>query len=108
MWCNEGVESIVPITKYEEEQRHGLFETIKSGNTPKCELGHIVNYMMLRSRFNPQRYYEIYAIDCDETITKEDLEESFDLNPNNMAKLIRSRGVCIHGEPMTKSKIRIF
>jgi hypothetical protein len=74
MWCSEGLESIVPITEYEQVDRHGLFETIKTGKQPKNELGKILNYMMLRARFNSHRFYEIYAVECDQDITKETLE----------------------------------
>ena len=59
-WCNEGLESIIPISKYEDEQRHGLFEVIKSGKQTSSELGHILNYLLLRARFNSHRFYEIY------------------------------------------------
>jgi hypothetical protein len=108
MWCSEGLESIVPITEYEQAERHSLFDTIKTGEKPKNELGTILNCMMLRARCNSQRFYEIYAVDCDQDITKESLECAFDDNPNAAAQLIRARGVHIWGESMKQSKLKIL
>jgi hypothetical protein len=107
MWCSEGLESIVPITEYEQAERHSLFDTIKTGTKAKNKLNEIINYMILRARFNQHRFYEIYAVDCDAGITKETLEHAFDDNPNAAAQLIRARGVHIWGESMQTSKVKI-
>jgi hypothetical protein len=49
--------------------------------------------MTMRARFNAERSYEIYAMDCDESITEEDLFDFWDNSPQAAADLTREKGV---------------
>jgi hypothetical protein len=54
--------------------------------------------MKLRAQFNTVRSYEIYAMDCDKGITKEDLFELWDTSPQYAADLTREKGILIHSD----------
>lgn len=95
MWHCYGIESIVPITQYEDQQKLDTW-TILRGETPEeSPLNAIINNMTLRARFNPERSYEIYAMDCAEGITEEDLFDLWDTNPQYAADLTREKGVSL-------------
>lgn len=105
-WCSEGLEAIVPITQYEHEDDDNLLEMIKTGKPHgKSKLGPILHMLTLRARFNPHRHYEIYALDCDENITEQDIASMFEGNPNAAAETIRSKGVCIVSQRRAKQDL---
>ena len=64
--------------------------------------------LVLRARFNTQRHYEIYAIEVDSSISKDDLVTQFKENPQGMAELIRERGRVIHSDRIKKDDPRIL
>lgn len=97
MWNQFGIEAIVPITQYENQYKLDMWEIIKGNEPGKNPLDDIMSMMLLRARFNPDRNYEIYAIDCDEDITEEYWASLWDNNPQIAADLIREKGVCFHG-----------
>jgi hypothetical protein len=57
-----------------------------------------IQHWQLRSRYNTQRCYEIYAIGVDGTITQEDIAEMFRTDPQYAADLIRARGEKIYSD----------
>lgn len=84
---NLGFECIVDITSAERQQ---LMQTIKGENlTPAFN----INAMVLRARFNPQRFPEIWIFESevDETTLRTLAEEQ----PQQMADMIR-----LHGRPL--------
>jgi hypothetical protein len=95
MWCNEGLDSLVPITQYEDDM---LIEAIKHGKIMPSKVDHILTYMALRARFNSQRVYEIYAMDCDEDLSEDDLRQCFDDDPQGIVDLIRERGIKLYSD----------
>lgn len=103
MWDQYGIEAIVPITQYENQQQLDVIATLKEEPVGSNPLNNIVQYMKLRATFNPERRYEIYAIDCSEDITEESLLESWEINPQMMADIVRERGVSLFGESRTNS-----
>jgi hypothetical protein len=98
MWDQYGIEAIVPISQYEDQQKLDLIAVLCGKPVGHNPLFHIINHMILRARYNPERRYEIYAIDCDENITLDALEESWKDNPQAMANLIREKGVSLFSE----------
>lgn len=107
MWCEHGIESVVPITKYEEQDKLDTWAILKGEKPGKNPLDSIVMSMRLRAQFNGQRRYEIYAIDCPEGVTAEDLFELWDNSPQYMADLTREKGVPILANRSKAPEIKI-
>lgn len=98
MWNCHGIESIVPITQYEDQSKLDMWKILKEEPIGKNPLDNIIMSMKLRAQFNPARSYEIYAMDCDESITEEDLFEFWDTSPQAAADLTREKGVRIYSD----------
>lgn len=106
-WCNEGLESVVPITEYEHVDRDNTFRVLNNEDPVRNPLTSIIQRMTLRAKFNPDRHYELYAIDCEEHVTSEDLTNMFENNPQGSADLIRARGHQIYSDRVVKKKVKI-
>jgi hypothetical protein len=108
MWTQYGIEAIVPITQYEEQDKLDTWNILRGQPTGKNPLDDILSSMQLRARFNPGRHYEIYAMDCEEGITEEQLFELWDSNPQYAADLTREKGVCMFNgrKPLHEIKVR--
>ncbi len=102
MWCNEGLECCVNITKIDQKI---MWETLKGKDSQTCLPN--LNAMILRARFNQQRHYEIYTVDVDDSITASDMIDLFEDNPQGMADLIRERGYKLYSDRAERSKERI-
>jgi hypothetical protein len=98
MWNAYGIESIVPITQYEDQSKFDMWNILKDGNRKKNPLDNIIMSMKLRAQFNTARSYEIYAMDCAEGITEEDLFELWNTSPQYAADLTREKGVRIYSD----------
>lgn len=105
-WDEFGVEAIVPLNKFKELEQNNLLEIIK-GNKPKHnELDHIVRMLIMRAHANPQRNYEIYAIECSPELTEEFWKEQWKKEPQLSADIIRERGSKLYsGRRMNKPVI---
>jgi hypothetical protein len=106
-WCSEGLESIVPITQYEQIDVENTFRVLNDEEPVRNPMYGIIQMMTLRGRLNTQRNYELYAIDCSEGITEEDIRSMFDNNPQTAADLIRSKGLKLYGDPAGKNRVKI-
>ena len=118
-WCSEGLEGIVPVTEIEEQYKDAeknyawrLLESADPGSVQKertasDELNSIVQMMILRARFNPQRNYEIYMLRAVAGITEEDLREMFEQTPQAAADLIRERGTKLYSDRAQPNRTRI-
>jgi hypothetical protein len=95
MWNCHGIESIVPITQYEDQSKLDMWKILKGEPTGKNPIDDIIGAMTLRARFNAERSYEVYAMDCEEGITQEDLLDLWDNSPQYAADLTREKGVCL-------------
>ena len=98
MWNCHGIESIVPITQYEDQHKLDIWNILQEKPTGKNPLNDIMMSMEMRARFNSVRNYEIYAMDCEEGITEEDLFDFWDTSPQAAADLTRERGVRIYSD----------
>ena len=101
-WDNTGLEGCINVT---EKSKEKLFDTLKGDGSFMTELGHIVNMMMLRARFNHHRHYEIYTIRTDSSMTEEDLRNLFESTPQAAADLIRDRGTKLYSDRATKQPV---
>jgi hypothetical protein len=95
MWNCHGIESIVPITQYEDQSKLDMWKILKGEPIGKNPIDDIIGAMTMRARFNPERSYEVYAMDCEEGITQEDLFDLWDNSPQYAADLTREKGVCM-------------
>lgn len=64
-----------------------------------------LNHWKLRARYNTQRHYEIYLVDCGEEITEHMIREWFDTDPQGAADLIRERGIQIYSDRLTQQRV---
>lgn len=94
VWCIEGLETCVDITEYE---RKCLMADIAGTEKPVFNHGYVLEAMRLRAMCNTHREYEIYLIAA-EGITKEEIIEMFDDDPQPLVDLIRAKGVKVHSD----------
>jgi len=106
-WCEEGLESIIPITQYERWDQENTFRILNDQEPVRNPMTGVLQGMLLRARVNSQRHYELYAIDCDSSITKEDLEQMFEDTPQTAAELIRARGHKLYGDRANADRVKI-
>jgi hypothetical protein len=106
-WCEEGLESVTPITKYEHIDMENTFRVLNDQEPVRNPVNTIVQNMILRAQFNSQRHYELYAIDCDSNITKQDLEILFNDTPQAAADLIRDRGHRLYSNRVERNRVKI-
>jgi hypothetical protein len=106
-WCEEGLESVIPITEYEQLDRDNTFRVLNNQETVRNPLNGIIQNIILRAQVNSQRHYELYAIDCEDSITKQDIEKMFDNDPQSAADLFRSRGHKMYSNRAEKNRVRI-
>ena len=103
-WDMYGLESCICASQIEKERVWNVLankEVRNDGNS----VSHILHMLTMRARFNTQRHYEIYAIDVDSSITKEDLTNQFKQAPQEMAELIRSRGRKLYSDRQNRAPV---
>ena len=101
-WCCEGLEGIIPITELERQETFDILagKAAVAGN----RAAHSVNSMILRARYNPQRFYEVYAISAQRGIGADDIRGMFDADPQCAADLIRERGQKLYSDRRSEKK----
>lgn len=106
-WCEEGLESVVPITEYEQWDSENTFRILNNQDTVRNPLNGIIQHMILRAQVNANRHYELYAVDCEASISKQDIEQMFEDNPQAAADLFRSRGHKMYSNRAVKNRVVI-
>jgi hypothetical protein len=104
-WCRDGVEAIVPVSQYEYWEDENLIRRIKGLAPVRNPLYSIIQHLILRAKFNSQRFYEIYAIDCDPGLDEKFWREQWQENPQFTADLIRERGHKIYSDRQTSKAV---
>jgi hypothetical protein len=104
-WDHLGIEAIVPITQYENHDKQNLINILSEKPTERNPLDSIVRSLLLRARFNPQRCYEIYAVDCDASLDEAYWRKQWEENPQFTADLIRERGHKLYSDRATKKAV---
>jgi hypothetical protein len=104
-WDQEGIEAIIPITEYEHVEKQNLMRILSEKPTVRNPLNGIIQHLLLRARFNPQRCYEIYAIDCTEDLDEKFWREQWAEYPQDTADLIRKRGQKLYSDRRTKKAV---
>ena len=106
-WDNMGIESIVPISQYEHVEQQNLIRILSEKPTIKNPLNNIVRNLILRAKFNSQRHYEIYAIDCTEEMDETFWWKQWDEYPQATADLIRQRGHKLYSDRANTKQVKI-
>lgn len=106
-WDMMGIEAIIPITEYEEWDKMNTWNILADRPTVRNPLYSIIQRLVLRARANSQRHYEIYAIDCNESLDQKFWEENWKENPQWCADLVREHGVKIWSDRVEENQIVI-
>ena len=106
-WDCTGVEAVIPITQYEDWDTANAFAVLEGNSKTPNPLNSTINAILMRARFNPQRFYEVYVVDCDASISVKDWRDMWDASPQLCADMIRKRGVKLYGEPIPEDRVRI-
>jgi hypothetical protein len=96
MWDERGFETIKDCTKWERET---FLNTIAGKELTPAPVN--LQAMMMRARFNPQRHYEIWTFNTEESLDEDTLWSYADSNPQALVDMIRERGKRLYGEPAT-------
>ena len=104
-WDCDGIESIVPISQYENWDAQQLINLLKEQKRKPNPLNSILRNLILRAQFNPQRHYEIYTIDCDKELDEKFWREQWEELPQFTADLIREKGHKIYSNRQTKQPV---
>lgn len=99
-WDMYGLESCINVTEMEHNRILDILSDKSTSNNNQVPL----NALILRAKFNPQRHYEIYMIDVDDSISKADLVDFFKETPQAAADLVRSHGQKIYSDRKSKSE----
>lgn len=106
-WCEEGLESVIPITEYEHIDRDNTLLLLSNQEPVRNPVYNLVQNMILRAQVNAHRHYELYAIDCDHSIGKQDIEQIFESDPQSAADLFRSRGHRMYSNRAVNNRVKI-
>jgi len=102
-----GIETILPISQYEHIEQQNLIRILSEKPTIKNPLDSVVRSLLLRAQFNSHRHYEIYAIDCAESMDEEFWREQWEEFPQATAELIRERGQKLFSNRAETHRIKI-
>jgi hypothetical protein len=91
-WNIYGIESIIPIEEYRNHHKDQLINILKENKSKKNPLDSIIRNLIFRARYNSQRNYEIYAVDCDDILDEKFWEEQWSSNFIETAEIIRNNG----------------
>ena len=97
-WDNTGIDSIVPITQYEQHDRDNTMRILSDEKTVRNPLNNIIQMLVLRAKANPQRHYEIYSVDCSDEMSEDLWREEWASDPQGCADLVRERGIKMYSD----------
>ena len=106
-WDCEGIEAIIPIREYEHVDMENTLRILKEQQIKVNPLDGIIQRLIFRATYNPQRHYEIYAVDCDESLDYEFWKKQWAEYPQETAELIRERGHKILSDRRDTKKVLI-
>lgn len=102
MWDENGFETLKDCTSWERES---FLNTIAGKELTPAPVN--LQAMTMRARFNPQRAYEIYTFNTDESIDEETLWEIARENPQSLVNMIREKGKQLYSNAkLTEPRIR--
>jgi hypothetical protein len=102
LFDNEGLDSLIPWGDIAQDR---MMTKLSGGEIKSENPQHIVSRMMLRARFNTQRSPEVWTYQTDTDIEYSEMQSLWEVNPQYMADLIRTKGEQLYGDkPGTKRK----
>lgn len=102
MWDENGFEVIKDCTSWERET---FLNTIAGKELTPAPVN--LQALTMRARFNPQRAYEIYTFNTEESLDEDALWEIAYENSQALVDLIRERGKKLYGNAkLTEPRIR--
>lgn len=111
-WDMTGLESLIDLTTLEklrvEEEKIRMMKILSDpdardpGDQSGSVLNQIVQNILLRARVNSQRHYEVYTIQTVTGITRQDLWDMFNNDPQSASELIRERGNQLYSDRVNK------
>jgi hypothetical protein len=104
-WDQFGIESIVPITQYENIDKDNLFRILKEEERIRNPLDGIVRSLILRAQVNSHRSYEIYAVDCAPEMDLRFWQLRWAEDPQGMAEIMRERGHKLFSSKETRKTV---
>lgn len=93
MWDCYGLEYLEDITELHGKKVWAELQ----GNANEVRIPNLL-HLELRARYNTQRHYEIYVFNAKEGITKNDIQEMFNNDPQSAADAVRRVGYCYYGD----------
>ncbi len=93
MWDCNGFEVIKDCSSWE---RQSLLDTIAGKELTKPPVS--LQAMTMRARFNPQRNYEIWTFNTEESLDEDTLWSYAETDPQALVDMIRDRGKRLYGE----------
>ena len=97
MWDCNGLEAVAKIPN-PADRTFALLKGVEPPEMPN------INMWVLRGRYNPQRNYEIYIITATPGISKEDICDMFEADPQGAANTIRRIGEQYYSDRETKER----
>lgn len=107
-WDCNGLEACVPLheleQKHQQAEKERVWKTLASqdctdpGNPVDQEINRVYTSILFRARMNPQRHYEVYTVQTDPGISKEDMLRMFEDSPQSMVDLVRERGEKLYSD----------
>lgn len=91
-WDDIGLEAVVNVSRLEQEYVYNAL-TNEPATDKRISL---INHVTLRARFNSHRHYEVWMLNADDEIDREQFEWGFEVNPDTFKSLVRSKGVKVY------------
>ena len=92
MWDCYGLETAFSITDLEQQR---MWAMLKGEDPNKIPLPLSIAAYKIRAQVNMQRHYELYILETTDDISVDDIVQSFERAPQQMAERIREIGHCL-------------
>lgn len=92
MWDCYGLETAFSITDLEQQR---MWAMLKGEDPNKIPLPLSIAAYKIRAQVNMQRHYELYLVETTDDISVDDIVQSFEQAPQQMAERIREIGHCL-------------
>ncbi len=105
MWDCYGLETAFSISDLEQQR---MWAMLKGEDPNKIPLPLSIAAYKIRAQANMQRHYELYVVETTDDISVDDIVQSFERAPQQMAERIREIGHCLCDYRMKRDeKVRI-
>ncbi len=102
MWDCYGLEYLTNLSKWSER---ATLAALKEEKPPPAPM---IDALLLRARFNPQRNYEVYTFSVMDDVSEESLKEAFEKNPQFIVDHIREHGEMMWSDRINDSNKRVI